>query len=491
MNKKLLFITLLAFGIFLRLFVSTQAHTYDADSYEIVAKIALSGRNVYAETERYNYGPVWFILLSVFMKASNFFPHPQVVFRFIIVLFLSLVDLGLWIWIRKRWGALPAFMYFFNPISILVTGFYSQFDGLSLFIALIAVAYLEKAKYTLRDKNTTFGLALMGFSLSIKHVLFAYPLWLVVRSKKIDRHIILFVIPYIVFFLSFVPFLSGGWRGILTNVFQYTSFNNAPFWAIFIPDFIKRTFSPSFIFYGAIVLGAWIYRKTDLKKNLLFYLVILVIFAPALAEQYFIYVLPLISLQFNLFFAFFIIIETLLMLLMMAGGEYTLHPIGLFVDRSGFGFNWQIVFFILGFLYIEFKRRIIRPTGKQIIGILLCINIIFHLFVTLPSYFEDKIVANIQNTIGKGDYERANALFVETQRDPPFAGSRYYAKLVPVKRFIDYYRTFKYAEEIVIKKELPTDWESTMDKLRFIPENFKYKAEVNQILQKHTVSQRE
>ncbi len=44
--------------------VSSLGHTYDFDSYRLVANAITYGKNVYAWTPRYNYGPVWFNLLQ-------------------------------------------------------------------------------------------------------------------------------------------------------------------------------------------------------------------------------------------------------------------------------------------------------------------------------------------------------------------------------------------------------------------------------------------
>jgi hypothetical protein len=39
----------------------------------------------------------------------------------------------------------------------------------------------------------------------------------------------------LVFAAGFVPFLANGHAGIVKNVLQYHSFNNAPFWHVFLP----------------------------------------------------------------------------------------------------------------------------------------------------------------------------------------------------------------------------------------------------------------
>jgi len=53
---RVLFITAVAIGIGLRIWVSTFGYNFDFESYAVVASIIDSGGNVYAETHRYNYG---------------------------------------------------------------------------------------------------------------------------------------------------------------------------------------------------------------------------------------------------------------------------------------------------------------------------------------------------------------------------------------------------------------------------------------------------
>ena len=43
---------------------------FDMDSYEIVVGIVHKGGNVYAETDRYNYSPVWFMVLLALKRIQ-------------------------------------------------------------------------------------------------------------------------------------------------------------------------------------------------------------------------------------------------------------------------------------------------------------------------------------------------------------------------------------------------------------------------------------
>ena len=82
----------LLFGIGLRFSLVNLGHNFDFDSYLIVAKIVDSGENVYASTGRYNYGPVWFYILHLIYEITL---KNDVAFRFLLVVFLSSVDLAI------------------------------------------------------------------------------------------------------------------------------------------------------------------------------------------------------------------------------------------------------------------------------------------------------------------------------------------------------------------------------------------------------------
>src|SRR5258708_36698521 len=62
-KKRAAFTILLLSGIALRVYIATFGHNSDLESYEIVADLVARGKSVYANTTRYNYGPIWFCFL--------------------------------------------------------------------------------------------------------------------------------------------------------------------------------------------------------------------------------------------------------------------------------------------------------------------------------------------------------------------------------------------------------------------------------------------
>ena len=54
------FVLIVMAGVILRLTVMLFGHNFDFESYCIVGRLVTQFKNVYANTERYNYGPFFF-----------------------------------------------------------------------------------------------------------------------------------------------------------------------------------------------------------------------------------------------------------------------------------------------------------------------------------------------------------------------------------------------------------------------------------------------
>ena len=77
------------FSVLLRLVVSCFGNNFDYESYKIVALLMEQDKIVYSNTERYNYGPIWFYILYGIKWCFGSY------FRYGIILFLSLCDIGI------------------------------------------------------------------------------------------------------------------------------------------------------------------------------------------------------------------------------------------------------------------------------------------------------------------------------------------------------------------------------------------------------------
>lgn len=280
-------VLVLAIGVALRFWVSTLGSNFDLESYGIVADIADRGGNVYAETDRYNYGPVWFYLLGLLSDLSGLFPDPAGAFRPLLIGLLTLADTGIWAVLHRRYGRIAGFLFFLNPVSIIITGYHNRFDNLAILLGLLAIlVYVGSA---------IPGLLLLGVSLTVKHVFLVFPLWLAIKEKGLKRKAAAALVPPAVLFLSFVPFLGEGRSGIVSNVVLYRGHDNAPFWHGVLPAQLQPLISPFVLVAVALLVLAFVWRHNEPLDLALLYLVGMVAFAPSIANQYLAIAIPAIA----------------------------------------------------------------------------------------------------------------------------------------------------------------------------------------------------
>jgi len=175
------------------------------ESYWIVANILHRGGNVYLETARYNYGPLWsYILYGLFLISGK----EPADFRFLIAIFLTIVDGAIFLILLKTFGKRVAFLFFLNPISIIITGYHNQFDNLAMLFGFISIIIFGRDFTSGINKRKTAGLIMLGISIMTKQILFFFPLWLAVKQKGIVWKIVILFVPTVIFFSSFIPFIS-------------------------------------------------------------------------------------------------------------------------------------------------------------------------------------------------------------------------------------------------------------------------------------------
>lgn len=302
----------LVVGVALRYWVSTLGSNFDLESYGIVADIVDRGGNVYAETERYNYGPIWFYVLGFLDDISKLFSDPAGAFRALLIGLLTLADVGIWAVLHRRYGRIAGFLFFLNPVSIIITGYHNQFDNVAILVGLLAmVAYAA---------SFVPALLLLGLSLTVKHVLLVFPLWLAIKEKGLERKLAALAVPLAMLVLSFMPFVAEGRSGIVSNVVLYRGHDNAPFWHGVLPVQLQPLISPSVLFAGAMLVLGFVWRRRSHLDLALLYLLALVVFAPSIANQYLAIAVPAIAAFPSSFFLPFQV---------LAGWFLAAHPEGL------------------------------------------------------------------------------------------------------------------------------------------------------------------
>lgn len=143
-KQRRVFLWSIVVGVILRLLIgAAPMGNFDLGSYKIVAEIMRNGGNVYAETSRYNYSPVWFHLLHSFdsMKAAF-----GIDFHVALRLFLTVVDVvnallvgAIANQLQRGTRAQAVALYMLNPGGIALVAYHSQFELLAVAPLLVAV----------------------------------------------------------------------------------------------------------------------------------------------------------------------------------------------------------------------------------------------------------------------------------------------------------------------------------------------------------------
>jgi hypothetical protein len=292
-------------GLAARFWIGTFGHNYDYDSERIIAGITRSGENVYASTDRYNYGPVWFQILHGLDLLSG---GNEKVFRALVIGFLSAVDIGIFFALRQKFGRLAATLFFLNPVSIMITGYHNQFDNVALLLGFWSVMLFGDDFKKPIGRRKFFGLVVLGFSLMTKHLLFVFPLWLAVKQRGMLQKWIVLIVPPLIFLAGFLPYWSAGREGIIHNVFQYRSSTADFFYHFFMPGDIAYLANSQTVWIAFLILFAFICRKKNIFESLLIYTAVLVSTSPAMANQYLAIPAAFVSVYVNPFSICYILI---------------------------------------------------------------------------------------------------------------------------------------------------------------------------------------
>jgi hypothetical protein len=301
------FVLLAILSIAAKLFLAGQGHNIDMESWSIFAEIILDGKNLYAETFRIpyhpptdpSYGPVWcYVGAGVkYLQAHLLGSDSLDVFHALLALILSFVDVAIAYLLARHYSFVAGALFLVNPVSLLVTGFHSQFDNVAVLLGLVACVLLEKNSGPLKFALAMF---ILGVSLAVKHVLFFLPLWLFFHPGSSRRRRVLSLVPYGIFAASLLPFIRDerGLEGVIDGVLMYRSFHLDAFFPHLVEtaipvDAIELLFGWVPIFSGfkfvwlvAMMLVGFAVREKRYLEQLLLYLVAIVVFSSAIADQY-------------------------------------------------------------------------------------------------------------------------------------------------------------------------------------------------------------
>jgi hypothetical protein len=281
-----------ALHIVIAVLLSFGPETGDMDRYRVQAQLVLAGKNVYAEYEFYNYGPVWMYIVAGLYSLSS------VIFRHSLAMLLGLGAVGTAWGIRRLYGHNAAVAFLLSPLCWLATGWFSMFDVLALGIAVWGFILFLGDKDRLDDipRSRVFRLALiLGASLILKHILIFYCLWLAFSCRDWWRRLVILFIPTGLFLFSFIPYLHSGYRGVYDHVFQYSGMYNVPWVQVFTGAKGLHTIkghsavardSFKWLFYFVLLGAGWLARRIPVRSSLLIYTVLFIAASPTLHIYY-------------------------------------------------------------------------------------------------------------------------------------------------------------------------------------------------------------
>jgi len=279
-------------ALVIRVFFVAEFHgNFDVGQYERVAGLVRAGGNPYPGDISYNYSPLWAYVVAGLERASDAWSIP---FAALVGGLLVAVDAAT-AWMlyllggRGRMGAAAAVLFFANPVSVIASGHYFQFDN-------VAILFLVVALYAASSEPPRGWIAAgaLSVSLLVKHIAAFFPPLFVARGP--GRHRIPLaagVLPYAVFALSFVPFWRS-WPGIRKQVFEYrggTEEYGVGLLRGFVPAWL-----PTALFLVAVAAAVFAFRRWPLPRAGLMLFLVMLLFTPGICEYYFVWPIALGSL---------------------------------------------------------------------------------------------------------------------------------------------------------------------------------------------------
>ncbi len=319
----------------------------DTRSFEDTVRAGTGG--LYNGVTRFNYSPLFAFVLYGLGGAAAAIGVPL---RLLLGAFLLATDAATTAVLFRRTGPGAAALFFLNPVSVFVSSFHLQFDGLAiLFLVLAVAAYRDRQS----EPRSVRSAAWMSLSLLAKHVAWFHPLLVVTRASR-RRSLLLSLVPYGVFALSFLPFASS-WSGIRTAVLGYRSLSESYGVRGLFPAAPERLLTV--LFAAAMLAAVWLLRRVALDRAALLLFLVTLLFIPGIAQYYFVWPIALGALcggGAGLF------VYTVVVTLFLAGSPDGLH----FQEKFGHLPDWSGPWWACAFWLLWEIRR---PSAARIRGL--------------------------------------------------------------------------------------------------------------------------
>lgn len=286
-------IIILFFGFFWRFILILSPITFDLRQFVYDIDLFIKNENIYLKQKYYNYTPIYFFIIGLLgilnrKLFSNTIPD-FIVIRF----FLLIVDVLIFLYLKKileikrkniNWSGL----FFLNPLSFLTSIHHGQFDNIAILFLLIAYYYY------LKNKNYFKVFLYLTFSLLIKHIVLIPIIFAFFSFFKKKVAFLLLGLCFLIFFISFTPYIFSAKNAIINNVFNYQAnktvygvgflINNLENFYPFITK-VKKYYMIIFLI-GALFLSLVVPNKKIPGKVLLGFLYFLS-FTPGIHSHYF------------------------------------------------------------------------------------------------------------------------------------------------------------------------------------------------------------
>ena len=276
---------------------SSHEKNWDLDAYREVVGVLESGGELYRDTPRYNYSPVWSIVLRGLSALSRAAAAPL---EKGVGALLLLADVATaWLVFRiardvlgrpPEAAAAAALLFFANPVSVFATGFHLQFDNLAVFFLLAAVWSISATPA--RPARNAATVVFLSASLLFKHVTYFHPLLFVRTRQRTGVTLLAGLAPYALFFASFLPYM-GSASSVYERVFAYRSLGETYGAAALLDLPGVPRWAPTALFVTAAGVGLVLFRRLEVGRASLLLFLLLLVFLPGVVQYYFVWPIAL------------------------------------------------------------------------------------------------------------------------------------------------------------------------------------------------------
>ena len=331
-NKILIyFLLVLLIGVFLRVILAQLKWNMDTHAaYFVLNNFEI--RDLYKS--QYNYTPIWYYVLLFLNNLSDYFYLEDLIIKTLklcepcgppvaewgfyedvyplrikMLSFLFIFDLLTFLALFKFFNIKVAAVFFLNPIAMIISANHGQIDNWVMFFVLISIILFTQKQ---KKFSKIFSSVFLGLSLTIKHIFIFFPFWIYFKEKNNLNKLLLPVLIYFIFILSFSFYIFTDFENVIKNMFLYKSFNNYPLYSFFGLRSILGSKAPFYIFLLIMMLLGYLFRKKSYPELICIYSIAIIAFSSAIANQYLTICSVAIALNYkNIFFKLYIFFGTL------------------------------------------------------------------------------------------------------------------------------------------------------------------------------------